>query len=331
MRIFVSLVTGLFLCLAPGAAPSVAQDYSGPGQLREPARRMREQARQMREQAEQMRVQARQFAQLGAPGIFFAQQGGSGGAYLGVGLLEVDAKRAKELGMDAVSGVEISSVGEDSPAEKAGLQRGDVVLQFRGENVVGVEHFARMVRETPIGREVAIVVWRNGARSELSGAVGKRKRVAHKSFNFRLKCEEGEDCEPPSFNFTMPRIDIDIPRPHISFRSRAFGAELEALEDQLAKYFGVDDGVLVRSVEPDSRAARAGLKAGDVLLKVAGETVRTPRQASSALREASENKTVIEVMRDRSKKTLKMEAIQRERNTRPSRGRSVDTRPGRRL
>ena len=311
MRIFATVVTSLFLCLAPGAAPSVAQDYSGPGQLRE---------------------QVRQFAQLGAPGVFFAQQGGPGGAYLGVGLLEVDAKRAKELGMDAVSGVEISSVGEGSPAEKAGLQRGDVVLQFRGENVVGVEHFARMVRETPIGREVAIVVWRNGARSQLSGTVGTRKRTEHKVFDFlRLKCAEGEDCGPRGFNFTMPRIDIDIPRPHLSLRSRAFGAELEAIKDQLAKYFGVDDGVLVRSVEPDSRAARAGLKAGDVLLKVAGETVRTPRQASSALREASENETIIEVMRERSKKTLKMEAIQRERNTRPSRGRSVDTRPGRRL
>jgi len=129
----------------------------------------------------------------------------------------------------------------------------------------------------------------------------------------------------------MPRIDIDIPRPHLTLRSHTFGAELEAIDDQFAKYFGVDEGVLVRSVEPDSRAARAGLKAGDVLLKVAGETVRTPRQASSALRAASENETVIEVMRERSKKTLKMEAIQRERNTRPSRGRSVDTRPDQRL
>jgi serine protease Do len=325
MRIFATVVASLFLYLVPGAAPSVAQDYSGLGQLRE-------QVRQLREQAEQVRVQARQFAQLGAPGVFFAQQGGPGGAYLGVGLLEVDAKRAKELGMDAVSGVEISSVGEDSPAERAGLQRGDVVLQFRGESVVGVEHFARMVRETPIGREVAIVVWRNGARSELSGAVGERKKAEHKIFDLlRLKCKEGEDCGPRGFNFTMPRIDIDIPRPHLTLRSRAFGAELEGIDDQFAKYFGVDEGVLVRSVEPDSRAARAGLKAGDVLLKVAGETVRTPRQASSALRAASENETVIEVMRERSKKTLKMEAIQRERDTRPSRGRSVGARPGQRL
>ena len=55
MRVFATVVTSLFLCLAPGAAPSVAQDYSGPGQLREQARQMREQAEQVREQAEQMR------------------------------------------------------------------------------------------------------------------------------------------------------------------------------------------------------------------------------------------------------------------------------------
>src|SRR5579864_4276068 len=77
-----------------------------------------------------------------------------GGSYLGVNLAEIDSARAKELKLKEPSGVEITRVEEASPAEKAGLKPNDVVLEYNGQRVEGMEQFGRLVRETPGGREV---------------------------------------------------------------------------------------------------------------------------------------------------------------------------------
>ena len=79
-----------------------------------------------------------------------------GGTYLGVNLAEIDANRAKELKLKEDYGVEITRVEENSPAEKAGVKAGDVVLEYNGQRVEGMEQFGRMVRETPPGREVKL-------------------------------------------------------------------------------------------------------------------------------------------------------------------------------
>ena len=85
-----------------------------------------------------------------------------GGSYLGVNLAEIDSNRAKELKLRETTGVEITRVEEGSPAEKAGLKPNDVVLEFNGQHVEGMEQFGRLVRETPGGREVKLVISRNG-------------------------------------------------------------------------------------------------------------------------------------------------------------------------
>src|SRR6266542_4354195 len=84
------------------------------------------------------------------------------GNYLGVGAIDIDEERAKALNLKEARGVEIKSVDADSPAAKAGLKEGDVVLDYNGTPVVGFEQFARLVRETPAGRQVRISVWRGG-------------------------------------------------------------------------------------------------------------------------------------------------------------------------
>ena len=146
-----------------------------------------------------------------APYGVYAAQLTPGGSFLGVHIVEVDEDRAKELDMPAANGVEIMSTAKGSPAEEAGIERGDVILEFRNERVVGVEHFMRLVRETPVGREVPVAIWRSGARRSLSVEVGERKPA---QYSFRFGCK-GEDCEKPGFDFTMPNFDIDIPIPHI--------------------------------------------------------------------------------------------------------------------
>jgi S1-C subfamily serine protease len=208
-----------------------------------------------------------------------------GGTYLGVNLAEIDTNRAKELKLKEDYGVEITRVEENSPAEKAGMKPGDVVLEYNGQHVEGMEQFGRMVRETPPGREVKLTISRNGAVQTLTAMLGSRK--------FRFSGNFPPGFEVPEFR--MP----DIPQIYTATRSAMLGVEAESLGPQLGAYFGVKEGVLVRSVLENTPAQKAGIKAGDVITKVDGMQVSAPSELSSAVRVANLKKTyAIEVMRD---------------------------------
>ena len=265
-------------------------------------------------------------------GGFFMAAPSAGGPYLGVGLVEVDGDRAAELGMQEVYGVEISSVQEDSPADQSGLQRGDVLLRYADEKVIGVEHVVRLVRETPVGREVKLAVLRAGSEIDVTVTIGTRKKASSRFFF----CDgDDEDCEVrvPGFNWRFPRIDIEIPRPRITMRSRYLGAELEPIDGQLADYFGVEEGVLVRTVESNTPGERAGLKAGDVIVSVAGKSVDSTGDVRGAIRSADTREEIpLEIMRRRSKQTLKMEARRpRSDGADETEARPVGSRRGRRF
>ena len=185
---------------------------------------------------------------------------GAGGTYLGVNLAEVNANRARELKLKETYGVEISRVEEGSPAEKAGLKAGDVVLEYNGQRVEGMEQFGRLVRETPSGREVKLLISRNGATQTIAATLATRK-LRTVGGNFFPGVE-------------IPEIRIpDMPQVFTTLRSPMLGVEAESLGSQLAAYFGVKEGVLVRSVLKDTAAEKAGIKAGDVITKVDGSNV----------------------------------------------------------
>ena len=77
-------------------------------------------------------------------------------SFLGIGVKEILADRAKELKLKEEAGVEVTRVEEGSPAEQAGLKVGDAVLEYQGNRVEGAEQFVRLVRETPAGRQVRV-------------------------------------------------------------------------------------------------------------------------------------------------------------------------------
>jgi len=211
-----------------------------------------------------------------------------GGAWLGVGVKEITADRARALNLKDEHGVEITTVEPDSPADRAGLKPGDVVLEYNGQRVEGTAQFIRFVRETPPGRTVRLTVFRNGSTQTVSATLAERRGRA---FNFRAPNVD-ED-----IRIRIPRIEAlpDVPRVTMSWRTAMLGIEGEALKDsQLGDFFGVKDGVLVRSVLKDTPAEKAGLRAGDVIVKVDDRRVSEPRDITSALRAA----------RDASKKTL---------------------------
>jgi len=92
----------------------------------------------------------------------------------GVGIVDLTPEKARQLNLGEVHGVEIAQVAEDGPAEEAGLQRADVITRFRDEQVLGAEHLARLVRETPGGRTVPLEVWRDGRQREVDVVVQSR-------------------------------------------------------------------------------------------------------------------------------------------------------------
>ena len=104
----------------------------------------------------------------------------------------------------------------------------------------------------------------------------------------------------------MPEIHVpDIPQIFTTMRTARLGVEAESLSPQLADFFGVKDGVLVRSVIENTPAQKAGIKAGDVITKVDGSPVTSPSELSGAVRTASAKKAYsLEVVRERKAQTV---------------------------
>ena len=252
------------------------------------------------------------------------------GSQLGVRVEDLTAEEIKKL--DGVSGgVRIDDVDQESPAAKAGLRAGDVVVEFDGERIRSARQFSRMVEETVGGRTVTLGVVRDGKRQTLDvtpesrafawGFDGDRigRDIARGLRDLEPRFREIEprlrDLEP-RFRELEPRMrefrfddapglnfDFDTLIPG-SVRGR-LGVQLESLSPQLAEYFGVKDGgVLVSGVTRESAAEKAGLKAGDVIVSLDGDRVRDYDDLLNELRDKSGDVT-IGIVRDKKEMTLK--------------------------
>jgi serine protease Do len=119
---------------------------------------------------------------------------------------------------------------------------------------------------------------------------------------------------------------IDLPRPLMVTRTTRIGLETESLTGQLGEYFGVKDGVLVRSVEKDSPGEKAGLKAGDVIIKIDDDKVTRPRDISDAVRSADKKSVPVVIMRNKAQMTLNLELPERASSTPAVRRRAISVR-----
>ena len=224
--------------------------------------------------------------------------------------LTVLGGRGAELGVritDATSGgVEIDEVQPDSAADKAGLKRGDVIVEFDGERVRSGRHFARLVQETPAGRTVKATIVRNGQRQDVQVKPSEGRESAvllggdqmpgwfadrHGDFDYFRDL-------PFNFNF-----DFDIPG--MGMGASRLGVTVDELPRQLADYFGAKDGVLVTTVTDGSAAQRAGIKAGDVITSINGEPVNSRSELVSALRHADAEEITVGIVRDKKETSLK--------------------------
>ena len=215
-------------------------------------------------------------------------------SFLGVAIQEIDSDRAKALKLPEEAGVEVTRIAPDSPAEKAGIKTGDVLTQYNGQRVEGMDQFSRMVRETPAGREVRIGILRNGSAQTLSAKIAARPLITGQLVPAPTASAV------PAFDYRFP----DMPQSRMTWRSAILGIDVETLEGQLAEFFGVKEGVLVRMVNKDSPADKAGIRAGDVIVRLDEVKVATPADISAHLRGARGRPVSVSVVRDRKEITV---------------------------
>jgi len=251
-----------------------------------------------------------------------------GGPQIGVQIRDVADGETSKLKLPAAGGVVVESVTSGSPAEKAGVKAGDVLAEFDGERVRSVAQLTRLVRESAEGRAVKMAVWREGKRLDLSvtPAGGAAPTWFGSSDAGRLQGKI-EDQIKPLLERELPRIERrfrleELPEGR-SFRvlprldregifsllapgQGRLGIGVDDLTDQLAVYFGTKDGVLVRSVNDGSPAAKAGVKAGDVITSINGEAVKDVDTLLARLGKMEDGAEVtIGLVRDHKPLTLK--------------------------
>jgi serine protease Do len=237
---------------------------------------------------------------------------GSGGGWLGVGVAEVSADKMKALKLPEERGALLGKIVPDSPAAKAGLKENDVVLEINGQRIEGTEQFRRMIHEIPAGRTANLTVWRDGRSQSIKVTMGKPE-------SSNMKVFAGG---PKSFAFAMPTMPA---MPDLSGLEhlRTFsmvspgrpllGIDAENLEGDFGNYFGAPDGegVLVRGVFANSAAAKAGLKAGDVITSMNGEHIRNSSELREKLLTSREGKSIkLGVLRNKAEVTLSVELPQ---------------------
>ena len=230
------------------------------------------------------------------------------GAYLGVDVQDITKDRLPALKLKEERGAEVTMVDQDGPAGKAGLKEGDVVMSFNGEKVESAEALKRMIHETPPGRTVPLVVSRNGQTMNFNAQLADRRELA-RSMNVITAPHVVIPPMPP-----MPPIHVEVPEVHVWTTSSTprVGISIEPLTPQLGDFFGAPNGqgVLVRSVEKGSPADQAGLKAGDVIVKVGGERITDSGDWRMTLREKT-GAVPFTIMRDKREQTVNVKIPER--------------------
>ncbi len=232
---------------------------------------------------------------------------GGGGSWLGVGVAEVTPEKVKELRLPAERGALLGKIVPDSPAARAGLKENDVITEINGQRVEGSEQFRRMIREIPAGRTAQLSVWRDGRQQIITVTLGKSEAAHHHTMVAPT---------PGTFAFQMPDLE-ELPALEglrnfnfsVSGRAR-LGIDAENLEGDFGNYFGAPDGegVLVRNVFENSHAAKAGLKAGDVITSMDGERIHSAGELREKLMMKKDAKSVkLGLLRNRSELSLTVE------------------------
>jgi serine protease Do len=259
---------------------------------------------------------------------FFAQAGGQ----LGVRVEDVTAADVSRLKLPGELGARVREVTPESAAAKAGLKDGDVIVKYQGEAVQSAAQLQRLLRETPPGRTVQLEVIRDGASQRLSATLSQSRGMVLSDRDMEMMVVPHIPPAPLDPGIRVPELAPLPPMPPQALEKlkdrallefgrgrvpRKLGIEYQEISGQLARYFHLpqdqEEGILVSNVDEAGPAAKAGLKAGDVILKIDGESVRDSSDLQQRVARLSPGQEVtVTVQRDGSPRDLKVRLEGRE-------------------
>jgi len=183
--------------------------------------------------------------------------------WLGVVIQTITPELADHLELDEDKGALVSRVMPEGPADDAGIERYDVIVEFNGKEIGEMNDLPRAVASTPVDTDVDVVVLRDGKRKKLTAKVGKMEETP-------TQLASARGGEPGGAN--------------------AFGLRVQEITPDLAMRLGMDEeeGVLVTNVSPGSAAAEAGLRREDVILEVDKKAVKDVGSLDSTLADADD-------------------------------------------
>lgn len=247
----------------------------------------------------------------------------SDGGYLGVQTIEVTKENFAKYGLRDVRGVAVEKVMDASPAQAAGLQNGDVIVKFNGEEITSVRKLTRLIGEVAADHQASLTVLRNGGEREITATLAKRPtpKFGEGSFAMTVPGQTGRVLLP------MPETPELAPTPPTGEMPRVWGVPsvpggqggnfawslgprrqigigVTPLTKQLAEHFGVANGIMVNDVRENSPADKAGLKAGDIITEVDGKGLDSDRDLIRAIAEKKDGDVQLTIMRDGNRQTI---------------------------
>ncbi|MGI9316417.1 MAG: DegQ family serine endoprotease [bacterium] len=182
--------------------------------------------------------------------------------YLGVQIQSVSEEIADSLGLDKARGALVTQVIENSPAEKAGVEAGDIILQFDGKGIPRMRELPKIVALTETNKEVDVVVWRNEKEQTIRVSVGGNADI------------------------TTASVESD------TSETGKLGLSVAALDEDARKKYGIPEeatGVVITAIKTDSPASERGLSRGELIKKIGSTEVEEPEQVNKAIAEAIDN------------------------------------------
>lgn len=245
------------------------------------------------------------------------------GGYLGVQTEEVNAENFAKFGLRDVGGVAVEKVLENSPAAAAGLRAGDVIVKLDGEAITSTRKLTRLISEIAPDHQVRLTIIRGGSEQEVTATIGKRPSPKFDNGNFtfsapgRIDLERLREMAPlagiPELKDLpkgeMPRVFTTPEGEGKAFvwrsgEGRQIGIAGYPMTKQLSERFGVEGGVMINNVREDSPAAKAGLKAWDIIVEVDGKAVKGDFDLIRAINSKKEGDVQLTIIRDRNRQTI---------------------------
>jgi serine protease Do len=202
--------------------------------------------------------------------------------WLGVRIQDVDDGIAEGLGLEEARGALVTDV-PDGPAQEAGIEVGDVILSFAGEEIADTRELVRIVGDSGVGEAVRVRIWRDGATQTLMVTLGRRETAENASATTAPDAAPMEEQSGEVLGLTVTPLT-------------------DELRDRLGAQ-GVSGGLVIEDVDPASDAAGKGLQAGDIVTEVAQQPVRTVadfRERVESAEEAGQKSILLLIRRDGS-------------------------------